>query len=158
MSWLDRLLANPNIQTVLIADNQGRVLHSSRPLSSEDELVASMVQAADVLANTILSEFGRGPIQMLQISTSSEHLLIFPLPLSSFHLVLIVDYEASLKEVLDVLERLLPEIDLSALSLAREQPLRPAITPLDDSELDANELIEAVREWLQGRASSNPWD
>lgn len=117
-----------------------------------------MVQAADVLANTILSEFGRGPIQMLQISTSSEHLLIFPLPLSSFHLVLIVDYEASLKEVLDVLERLLPEIDLSALSLAREQPLRPAITPLDDSELDANELIEAVREWLQGRASSNPWD
>lgn len=158
MSWLDRLLANPHIQTVLIADNQGRVLHSSRPLSSEDELVASMVQAADVLADTILSEFGRGPIQMLQISTGSEHLLIFPLPLSNFHLVLIVDYEAALKDVLDALERLLPEIDLSALTLAREQPVRPLITPPDDSELNADELIEAVREWLQGRGSSNPWD
>ena len=53
MQWLDHLMNNPHIEGLLLANSDGGVLHSTRPLRSEDERVASMLQAVEVLAQTL---------------------------------------------------------------------------------------------------------
>ncbi len=152
MKWFEQLSTNPHVEAVLVTDNEGRILLTTRYMSSKNELIASMIQAADVLAQTLTSELERGPVQMLHISTDREHLLIFPLANSTYHLVLIVQADAPLVSIIEQVERMLPEIDASEFA-ADEPPGPPAPPPRvpEDEELNAQDLIEAVREWLQNR-------
>jgi predicted regulator of Ras-like GTPase activity (Roadblock/LC7/MglB family) len=152
MEWFQRLSEHPLIEAVLLTDNRGRILRSSRPMPSDDELIASMIQAAEVLAQSLVVELDRGPVQMVQITTDREHLLLFPLAHSTYHLAVIVGREVSLLTVIDDLDQILPDIDLNELA-ALDQAAGPGLGDGDTDELNADELIEAVREWLQRKSS-----
>jgi predicted regulator of Ras-like GTPase activity (Roadblock/LC7/MglB family) len=152
MEWFERLSENPLIEAVLLTDNQGRILRSSRPMPSDDELIASMIQAAEVLAQSLVSELKCGPAQMVQISTANEHVLIFPLANSTYNLVVMVARSNPLLAIIEDLELLVPKIDLGELA-ALEQTLPPPNTLSNEDDLDAEELIEAVREWLQSKSA-----
>lgn len=152
MDWFERLQKNPYIQTLLLADDQGRVLRSTRSMISDGEFVASMLQSAEVLTQTLAAELGCGQARMLHISTSHEHILLFPLAESTFFLLVLLDRTAPLKLILIELERVISQItanDLAQFVSPIEQYPRPDDTPV----LDAQELIEAVREWLHTRST-----
>ena len=53
MDWFERLAGNQYVEAVMLANNQGRLLRTSRSMRSSDELLASMFQAAEVLAQTL---------------------------------------------------------------------------------------------------------
>ncbi len=147
MDWFERLNNNPHIESVLLADNQGRVLRSTRPLGSDSEMAASMLQSAEVLAQTLSAELGCGEARMLQISTQREHIMLFPLAASTFYLVVQVARTAPLMLIMVELERVIAEVDVTQLGVQSEKPVPSDDTPV----LDAAELIEAVREWLRNR-------
>lgn len=150
MDWFERLAVNPHIESVLLADNQGRILRSTRPLGSDAETAASMLQAAEVLAQSLSAEFGCGEAKMLQISTKREHIMLFPLLNSTYYLVVMVERVAPLMVVMTEIERAMTNIDLDELAAYDERPMmRSDDTPV----LDAEELIEAVREWLRSRSA-----
>jgi predicted regulator of Ras-like GTPase activity (Roadblock/LC7/MglB family) len=148
-NWFDRLAENQHVEGLLLADNQGRILRSSRPLRSDDELIASMFQSMDVLAQALVEEFQYGSVQMLHMSSHNGHLLIFPKFNSHYYLVVIVPRSAPLLLLMIEIERILSELqpeDFASLA---------AVSPAFYNEpLDAAELIEAVREWLGKRASA----
>ena len=150
MDWFERLAVNPHIESVLLADNQGRILRSTRPLGSDAEMAASMLQSAEVLAQALSAEFGCGEAKMLQISTRREHIMLFPLANSTYYLVVQVERTAPLMVVMTEIERALTQIDLDELAALDDTPARSDDTPV----LDAEELIEAVREWLRSRPTS----
>ncbi len=154
MNWFERLVTNPHIDTILLTDNQGQILRSSKAIPSQDELIASMIQAAEVLAQSLTTELERGPAQMLQISTDNEHLLIFPLALSTYNLVVIVQHAAPLLAITALVEEIIPEIDTSEFTQLR-RPARRSSDKMDNDELNAEEIIAAVQEWLQGRSHGN---
>ena len=155
MKWFQRLSDNPLIEAVLLTDNRGRILRSSRPMPSDDELIASMIQAAEVLAQSLVVELDRGPVQMVQITTDREHLLLFPLAHSTYHLAVIVGREVPLTAVLDDLEQILPGIDTGELAALDQAAGGLPGDSGDGDELNADELIEAVREWLQRKSSDS---
>jgi len=150
MDWFERLAVNPHIESVLLADNQGRILRSTRPLGSDAETAASMLQAAEVLAQSLSAEFGCGEAKMLQISTKREHIMLFPLMNSTYYLVVMVERVAPLMVVMTEIERAMTSIDMEELAALDE---RPSIRSDDTPVLDAEELIEAVREWLRSRSA-----
>ncbi len=150
MDWFERLAVNPHIESVLLADNQGRILRSTRPLGSDAETAASMLQAAEVLAQSLSAEFGCGEAKMLQISTKREHIMLFPMANSTYYLVVMVERVAPLMVVMTEIERAMTSIDLNELAaLDERRMMRSDDTPV----LDAEELIEAVREWLRSRSA-----
>ena len=149
MDWFERLAVNPHIESVLLADNQGRILRSTRPMGSDGEMAASMLQAAEVLAQSLSAEFGCGEAKMLQISTKREHIMLFPLVNSTYYLVVMVERVAPLIVVMTEIERAMTNIDADELAGLDERPMRSDDTPV----LDAEELIEAVREWLRSRST-----
>lgn len=140
MDWFDRLAGNRHIEVVMLANNQGHLLRSSRGVSSDDELLPSMLQALEVLAQTLSEEFGCGAAQMVQLSTEGGHLLLFPLAQSTAYLVVMVERSAPLMLILIEIERTLKTLTPGDLAALGQEP-----------ELDAGELIEAVEEWLRGR-------
>jgi predicted regulator of Ras-like GTPase activity (Roadblock/LC7/MglB family) len=147
MNWFERLAANRYIDVVLLANNQGRLLRSSRPISSDDELLPSMLQAFEVLAQTLTSEFSVGSARMIQISTELGHILLFPMIDSMYYVVIMIERTAPLMLIMVELERALGK-------LAQEDfdPFDEAVLLSDyPSDLDADEIIEAVQEWLRHR-------
>jgi predicted regulator of Ras-like GTPase activity (Roadblock/LC7/MglB family) len=149
MDWFERLAGNQYVEAVMLANNQGRLLRTSRSMRSSDELLASMFQAAEVLAQTLAEECGLGSAEMVQISTQFGHLMLFPLADSTHYVVVMAERSAPLLLLMVEIDRVLKTVtadDLETLSQVVGQP--------DDlTELDAAELIEAVREWLQQRPS-----
>jgi predicted regulator of Ras-like GTPase activity (Roadblock/LC7/MglB family) len=147
MDWFERLSNNRYIEAVLLANNQGRLLRSSREISSEDELLPSMLQAFEVLAQTLTAEFGCGEARMVHIMTEQGHLMMFPLFNSSYYVLAMVERTAPVMLVTVELERTLSRVSVDDLPVVEDdiggQP--------DLAELDATELIEAVREWLRQR-------
>ncbi len=145
MDWFERLAGNQYIEMVMLSNNEGRVLRSSRPMHSGDELIASMFQTAEVLAQTLAEEFGLDGAEMIQISTQQGHLMLFPIADSTHYIVVMTQRSAPylllMVEIGRVLKTITPD-DLAVYGQVIGQP--------DDlAELDAAELIEAVREWLQ---------
>ncbi len=147
MNWFDRLAGNRYIDVVLVANNQGQLLRSSRPISSDDDLLPSMLQAFEVLAQTLSAEFSVGVTKMVQISTELGHILLFPMLTSSYYIVVMVERTAPLMLIMVELER-----TLSKLRQEDFDPYEETAFLLDSSsDLDADELIEAVQEWLRQR-------
>lgn len=142
MDWFERLASNRYVDVLMVANNQGQLLRSSRSISSEDELLPSMLQALEVLAQTLAEEFGCGAAQMVQLSTENGHLLLFPLAQSTHYLVVLVERIAPLMLILIEIERTLKSLSPDDLAVLNQSP-----------ELDAGELIEAVEEWLRGRTA-----
>lgn len=154
MNWFNRIVANRYVEAVLVADDQGRILRSSRPLRSDDELVASMLQSAEVLAQTLAEELWSGPAEMVHLSTDSEHLLLFPLAASRYYAVIIIPRTAPVHLVLIELKRALAGVDAGELhELARKPELDPAPTG-EVTDPEAQELITAVEEWLRHQRTS----
>jgi predicted regulator of Ras-like GTPase activity (Roadblock/LC7/MglB family) len=147
MDWFERLAGNQYVEMVLLANNEGRILRSSRPMRSSDELIASMFQAAEVLAQTLADEFELGPAEMVQISTQYGHLMLFPLQRSTHYIVVVVERAAPYLLVMVEIGRVLKTLTSDDLAIYTQVLGQPD----DLSELDAAELIEAVREWLQQR-------
>lgn len=147
MDWFERLLSNPYIDSVLLADNQGNILRSTYPLRSENEAAVSMLQSAEVLAQTLAQELGCGAARMLQISTQWEHIILFPLFASRYYIVIQVERSVPLMLVMVDMERTLEEVSAEELAALR----KPVTLQFDDDTpvLDAAELIEAVRDWLK---------
>ncbi len=150
MDWFERLISNPYIDSVLLADNQGNILRSTHPLRSDSEIAASMLQSAEVLAQTLAQEWGCGVARMLQISTQWEHIMLFPIMSSAYYLVIQVERTAPLMLVMVDLERALEEVTAEELADLRTVTCASDDTPV----LDAAELIQAVQEWLRGKQSS----
>jgi predicted regulator of Ras-like GTPase activity (Roadblock/LC7/MglB family) len=147
MDWFERLAGNQYVDMVLLANNEGRILRSSRPMRSSDELVASMFQAAEVLAQTLADEFDLGSAEMVQISTKFGHLMLFPLANSTHYIVVIVGRAAPYLLLMVEIGRVLKTVTSNDLAVYTQ-----LVGQNDNlSELDAAELIEAVREWLQQR-------
>ncbi len=148
MDWFERLTSNPFIESVILADNQGHILRSNRTLRSDNEVAASMLQSAEVLAQTLAEELGCGAAQMLQISTQSEHIMLFPVENSTYYLVIQIARTAPLMLIMVDVERAIEEIALDELIAVR----RVDRGYEDDTPvLDAAELIQAVQDWLHGK-------
>jgi predicted regulator of Ras-like GTPase activity (Roadblock/LC7/MglB family) len=147
MDWFERLAGNQHIEMVMLANNDGRILRSSRPMRSSDELMASMFQAAEVLAQTLADEFELGSAEMVQISTQYGHLMLFPLARSTHYVVVVVERTAPYLLLMVEITRVLKSVTPDDLAVFAQVVGRSD----DFSELDAAELIEAVREWLQQR-------
>jgi predicted regulator of Ras-like GTPase activity (Roadblock/LC7/MglB family) len=130
-----------------LANNQGRLLSSSRPISSDDDLLPSMLQAFEVLAQTLTNEFAVGVAKMIQISTELGHILLFPMIGSSYYIVVMVERTAPLMLIMVELER-----TLSKLRQVDFDPFDEAAVLSDQpSDLNADEIIQAVQEWLRQR-------
>lgn len=147
MDWFERLARNRYIDVLLLANNQGRLLRCSRPLTSDDELLPSMLQAFEVLAQTLSNELACGTAKMIQISTELGHILLFPLMRSKYYAVVMADRSAPLMLVLVELDR-----TLSRLRQEDFDPFEEAILlSSHPSDLNADEIIEAVQDWLRQR-------
>jgi predicted regulator of Ras-like GTPase activity (Roadblock/LC7/MglB family) len=148
-TWFRRLTENPHIEMALIADKQGRIVASSHSLSRDHERIASMLQSMEVLAQALAEEMTGGMAELVQISTSTYHIILLPLLSSTYFLVVQVKRSAPLTLLMIEIERVarqVREADFSAMS-TRYQRLP------DESPLNAAELIEAVQEWLHSRSS-----
>jgi predicted regulator of Ras-like GTPase activity (Roadblock/LC7/MglB family) len=141
MDWFDRLSANRFVDALMLANSQGNLMRASRPFSSDDELLTSMLQAFEVLAQTITGEFGFGAARMIQLATEEGHILLMPLHDSAYYAAALLRRNAPVNLVMAELERV-----LSVISYEELRTMDP------DRELvaaEANELIEAVEEWLR---------
>ncbi len=149
-NWFERLVDNPHIEAVIVANNQGHILGSTRELRSDRERAASMVQAMEVLAQTLLSTLHWGPARMIQFSTDLDHILLLPLVNSTHVLVVLTRRTAPLALLMVELERVVNDLQPDDLNMMPDMMVHGDDTPV----LDAAELIDAVQEWLQSRPNS----
>ena len=149
MEWFDHLADNPHVEALLVSDNQGHVLRSTRTLKSDHEQVASMVQSFEALAQALVSDLNCGPAQMVQFTTDLDHILVYPLLGSTYFLVVQASRQAPLLLLTVELERVIAKLVSSDFVVMREFSRYADDTPV----LDAAELIDAVREWLQSQQS-----
>lgn len=147
MKWFDDLANNPHVEALLVSDNQGHILRSTRMLKSDHEQVASMVQSFEALAQALASDLNCGEAQLVQFTTDEDHILVFPLLDSTYFLVVQAPRRAPLMLLMVELERVIAKLDSSAFAVMREYARYADDTPV----LDAAELIDAVREWLQSQ-------
>jgi predicted regulator of Ras-like GTPase activity (Roadblock/LC7/MglB family) len=150
MDWFDRLGRNQHIDRAFLLDDRGRIQRTTQELPGDSDLAASMLQSAEVLAQALADELGCGEARMLQISTEKTHILLFPLANSTHYLVVLVARTAPMMLIMVELERVLDQIDYTELARNEERIGSTDDTPV----LDAQELIEAVREWLRSRPST----
>lgn len=145
MQWLDRLKSNPYITALVLASDEGVVLQSTRPLRSDDEQIASMIQVFEVLAQTLADAAQYGSADVVHMATSQEHLVLFPLLHSRYYLLLVLERSAPLQLVMVEVQRVLKNIQMGDIEDDR--------LVIDDTPvLDAAELIEAVQNWLHNRS------
>lgn len=144
MDWFKKLLADPYIEVVMVADNQGRLLRSSRGYSSDDDMLPSMLQALEVLGQTLADEFSSGVTQMVLLTTEKAHLLLFPLLQSTYYILLVIERSAPLASIVLTVETNLQELTVDDFMVEENPP-----------PLNADELIEAVREWLKRRPAAS---
>lgn len=145
--WFERLENNPHIEAVVIADTQGRILRTTRPLSSDQETVASMFQALEVLAQALSGELRSGRASLVHLITEYSHIVLYPLIDSNFFLVVEAERSAPLMLLAVELERIIADVTVSDLVEMQKSPVQADA----DSELDAQALIDAVQEWLRNR-------
>ena len=149
--WFERLENNPHVEAVVIADTQGRILRTTRPLSSDQETVASMFQSLEVLAQTLSGELRSGRASLIHLITEYSHILLYPLLDSTFFLVVELERSAPLMLLVVELERIITEVKASDF-----EDMRRSLAQRDvHSELDAHELIDAVQEWLRSRPTGH---
>lgn len=151
MGWFERLENNPHVEAVVIADTQGQILRTTRPLSSDQETVASMFQSLEVLAQTLSGELRSGRASLIHLITEYSHIVLYPLLDSTFFLVVEFERSAPLMLLAVDLERIIAEIKASDFEDMRRSLAQTEV----HSELDAQELIDAVQAWLRSRPSGN---
>lgn len=147
--WFDRLVDNPHVEAVMIADSDGHILRSSRLLRSDQERVASMFQTLMVLAQTLAEEVG-DHVHNVQLMLELSHVLIFPVVDATCFLIVQVERAAPLLLLGVEFERVIGEISASDIALLYEQARFD-----DNNSLNADELIDAVQEWLRNRPSGS---
>ncbi len=154
MKWFDRISANRYVTTVLLADDQGRILRSSRPLRSDEERIASMLQSVEVLAQSLAAELWNSLAEMIHITTDSDHLLVFPLSDSRYVALVMLPRTAPLLLLLVEIRRALAEVEADELHALAQQP---RVHNGDNTVMDpeAQELIDAVQEWLNQQRMSD---
>ncbi len=148
--WFERLAGNPYIRSVILADSQGRILRSTRPLRSDQETIASMFQAFDVLAQALAQELDAGAPQFIQLMMKDAHLLLFPLLKSAYFLMIEVERTAPLLLLLIEMERVTAEVNPADMDLMQQETRFFA-----EDDLDAAALIDAVEAWLKNRPSGS---
>lgn len=149
--WFERLANNPYIEAVVIADTQGRIIRTTRPLSSDQETVASMFQALEVLAQTLAGELRSGKASLIHLITEYTHIMMYPLLDSSFFLVVEVERSAPLLLLAIEMERV-----IAGLGPGDLQDAQQSLMGIDEhSEWDVQELIDAVQVWLWNRPAGN---
>jgi predicted regulator of Ras-like GTPase activity (Roadblock/LC7/MglB family) len=145
--WFERLEKNPHIEAVVIADTQGRILRTTRLLSSDQETIASMFQTLEVLAQSLAGELRSGKASLIHLITEYSHILLYPLIDSTFFLVVEAERNAPLMLLAVEMERIIADVKISDLVDMQKSSAQADI----HSELDAQELIDAVQEWLWNR-------
>ena len=130
--WFERLAENPHIEALVVADNQGGILRSTRELRSDREQSASMVQAMEVLAQALSTALNCGPAHLIQLSTDRDHILLFPLADSAYFLVVQTQRTAPLALLMVELERVVAAIEIGDLVALREIVMRADDTPVLD--------------------------
>ncbi len=148
MSWFHKITRNPHIDVALLVDSAGRLMATSNRIGSEPQRVASMIKAAEVLARGLSAELGRGEVRTLQLSTATSHLLVMPIGTAQY-LIVLTARDAPLDLVLVYMQRLVEHVDEKDLAAALKES---SASPLDD--VDTDELIEAVSEWLRNGGDS----
>lgn len=151
MDWFDRLVSNRHLEAVILTDNQGNLLRSSRAMGDADEALPSMLQAMEVLAQTLTSEFDCGEARMVHVATELGHLMLFPLLNSTYYLALLAGRNAPLALITVDLERVLRKLTPDDL-VAYE---KSALLSEESGDLDAGEIIEAVEAWLRRRPTGD---
>src|SRR5258706_15518136 len=149
VSWFHDITRNPHIYVALLVNSAGKLVATSNRVGSEAQRVASMIKAAEVLARGLSVELGRGEMHTLQLSTQRAHILVTPIG-KAHYLIVLTSKDAPLELIFVYMQRLIKQLDEEDISRALQQ--KPA-SPLDD--LDADELIEAVTEWLHNGGDSN---
>jgi predicted regulator of Ras-like GTPase activity (Roadblock/LC7/MglB family) len=137
MDWFERITTHQFVEMALVADNQGHLLQCSRRIHSDDEMLPAMLQALEVIAQSLSDELGCGVTQMVMLSSQRSYLLLFPLYHSTYYVLVMVGKSAPLPWLIPSLEQMLETVSLKDFAAFDELP-----------DMDAHELIEAVREWL----------
>ncbi len=150
LDWAERLAKNPYVEAVIVADNDGYILYSSRSLRSDQEYLASMFHALAVLGQTMAQEFEANSVHYIQLTTEYNHILLYPLLDSTYFLVIEAKRTAPLVMLTIEVERVMAKISLDDLLSRRHK----AVMERQDVDLNAEELIDAVREWLRRRPTS----
>jgi predicted regulator of Ras-like GTPase activity (Roadblock/LC7/MglB family) len=144
LSWFHEITRNPHIDVALLVDSAGKLVATTNRIGSEAQRVASMIKAAEVLARGLAIELGRGDMHTMQLSTKNGHLIVMPAG-TAHYLIVLTSRDAPLEIVSDSMQRLLDNLQEEELNAALQRPVR---TPFDD--LDIEELIESVTDWLHG--------
>ncbi|MAS36017.1 MAG: hypothetical protein CL610_18560 [Anaerolineaceae bacterium] len=141
--WFDRLMHNPHVEAGLLVDNQGRILRSSYSRRSDHEVIASMIQALEVMAQSLSGEMKVGDASRIQLMTEDSHLLLYPLLGSTYFLLVELRRDAPLMLMTAVIERITAGVTLSGMAAMQQHAAS------NTSDLDATELIQAVQTWLR---------
>jgi predicted regulator of Ras-like GTPase activity (Roadblock/LC7/MglB family) len=142
VSWFQDLTQNPHIDFALLVDSSGKLVATSNRVEVEAQRVAAMIRAAEVLARGLSAELGRGEIRTLQLTTTAAHLLVAPLG-PFYYLMVLIDKSAPLELISVYMQRLVERLDEDEIEAVLRQSTESS---LDD--LDVEELIAAVSEWL----------
>jgi predicted regulator of Ras-like GTPase activity (Roadblock/LC7/MglB family) len=148
LSWFHDITRNPHIEVALLVDSTGRLVATSNRIGSEAARVAAMIKAAEVLARGLSAELGRGEMRTLQLSTATSHMLVTPIG-AAHYLIVLTTKDAPLELIFVYMQRLIEKLDEDDIALALQKKPR---SPLDD--IDTEELIEAVTEWLHNGGDS----
>ena len=148
VSWFHDITRNPHIDVALLVNSAGKLVATSNRIGSEAQRVASMIKAAEVLARGLSVELGRGEMHTLQLSTQRAHILVTPIG-KAHYLIVLTSKDAPLELIFVYMQRLVDQIDEDHLAEALRGPASDSL-----ADLDVNELIEAVTEWLHNGGDS----
>ena len=151
MSWFHDITRNPHIDVALLVNSAGKLVATSNRIGSEAQRVASMIKAAEVLARGLSAELGRGEMHTLQLSTQRAHVLVTPIG-NAHYLIVLTSKDAPLELIFVYMQRLVDQIDEEHLAEAIRGPASESL-----ADLDVNELIEAVSEWLHNGGDSRKY-
>lgn len=148
MSWFQEIAANPHVETALLMDRGGRLIATSQQADAETRRVTAMIRAAEMLADGLASELGRGEVRLLHITTADGHLLV--MPVGSVHYLIVLTQRAAPLELLRTyLSRLLEDLPETEIAAAAQHI---PYSPWD--ELSVDDLFNALSEWLHNGGDS----
>jgi predicted regulator of Ras-like GTPase activity (Roadblock/LC7/MglB family) len=147
LSWFHDITRHPNIDVALLVDGMGKLVATSNRIGSEAQRVASMIKAAEVLARGLSAALGRGDMHTLQLSTRAGHLLVIPIG-TAYYLIVLTTKNAPMDTIADYLQDLVAHLSEEEMLEMTQRPK----SLLDD--LDINELISEVVEWLAEQRSN----
>ena len=148
LSWFHEITRNRYVDVALLVDNTGHLASSSRRVGSAANRIAPMINAAEEIAHGLATALDLGAMRMLQLSTQSGHLLVLPVG-ATYYLIVLMGRGAPLELLISYIQRLIGRLSEEEIILA----LKSGASPLDD--LDVNELIDAVSEWLHSGGDSD---